>query len=288
MKTALFLLAATASMLAADEARYRIGVCDWMILKRQKLGAFPLAGEIGVDGVEVDMGSLGQRETFASKLDDPEVVKAFLESAREHKLEIPSIAMSGFYAQSFAERPTVPMMVGDCLETMKRMGVKVAFLPLGVNADPALHPELRPAVVKRLRAAGKRAEEAGVVIGIETALPADDQAALLDEVGSPAIKVYYNFANAIQNGRDLTAELRTLGAERIVQIHCTNGDRSWLQDDPDLDFPAIKRTLDEMGWRGWLVIERGRDPEDVHNVRRNFGANATFLKSLFQPQAMPR
>jgi L-ribulose-5-phosphate 3-epimerase len=52
--------------LRGEEAkeRYRIGVCDWMILKRQKLGAFQLTKEIGADGVEVDMGSLGERETF--------------------------------------------------------------------------------------------------------------------------------------------------------------------------------------------------------------------------------
>jgi hypothetical protein len=31
-----------------------------MILKRQKLGAFKLAAEIGADSVEVDMGGLGR------------------------------------------------------------------------------------------------------------------------------------------------------------------------------------------------------------------------------------
>ena len=41
--------------LIAQEAtqRYRIGVCDWMILKRQKLGEFALAREVGADGVEM-------------------------------------------------------------------------------------------------------------------------------------------------------------------------------------------------------------------------------------------
>src|SRR4051812_41685763 len=80
--------------------RYKIGVCDWMMLKRQKLGAFPLANEVGADGVEVDMGSLGQRETFDNALSDPMVRKQFLDAARQNNLEISSIAMSAFYAQS--------------------------------------------------------------------------------------------------------------------------------------------------------------------------------------------
>jgi len=262
--------------------RYQIAVCDWMILKRQKLGAFQLAKDIGADGVEVDMGSLGQRETFDNQLTNAVLRQQFLDKARELGLGIPSLAMSGFYGQSFAERPTVPRMVQDCVDLMKQMNVKIAFLPLGINCDLIKHPELRPVIVERLKAAGKQAESAGVVIGIETSLPAADEVKLLDDIGSPAIKSYFNFANAIQGHRDLLSELRTLGAERIIQIHCTDGDEHWLQDDPHLDFPAIKRTLDDLGWSGWLVIERSRDPKDVHNVKWNYGANAAYLKSVFR------
>src|SRR5882762_7580617 len=56
----------------AAKQRYKIAVCDWMILKRQKLGAFQLTKDIGADGVEVDMGGLGERATFDSHLGDPE------------------------------------------------------------------------------------------------------------------------------------------------------------------------------------------------------------------------
>ena len=262
--------------------RYKVGVCDWMILKRQKLGAFQLTKDLGADGVEVDMGGLGDRETFDSQLGKPEVRQQFLDKARELNLEICSLAMSGFYAQSFAERPTVPRMVQDCLDTMQAMKVKIAFLPLGVRSDLVKHPELRPAVVERLKAAGKQAQDAGVILGIETALDAAGEVKLLEDIGSPAIKSYFNFANALQNGRDLHAELRTLGKDRICQIHCTNEDGVWLQDDPKIDVPKVKRTLDDLGWSGWLVIERSRSAKNARDVKWNFGANAAYLKKVFQ------
>src|SRR5204863_3523387 len=127
---------------------------------------------------------------------------------------------------------TVPRMVQDCVDTMTAMRVKIAFLPLGVRSDLVKHPELRPALVERLKAAGKLAEKAGVILGVETELDAAEQVKLLDEIGSPAVKSYFNFANAIQNGRDLIRELRTLGRDRICQIHCTDQDGVWLQNDP--------------------------------------------------------
>ena len=265
------------------EQRYQIAVCDWMILKRQKLGAFSLAAELGADGLEVDMGGLGNHATFDSKLRDPAVQKQFLTEAERQGVRISSIAMSGFYAQSFAEREGFDRMVQDCIDTMVALNVTIAFLPLGVQGDLVKRPELRPVIVDRLRTVARRAEAAKVVIAIETALDATTEAALLDEIGSSAIRSYFNFANALQNGRDLHAELRTLGAHRIAQIHCTNRDGHWLQDDPQVDLPAIKQTLDAMGWSGWLVVERSRDARRPTDVRYNFAANVAYLKRIFQP-----
>lgn len=274
--------AASTNASVLNAHRYQIAVCDWMILKRQKLGAFQLAKDIGADGVEVDMGSLGNRDTFESQLTNAAQCQLFLDKARELGLQIPSIAMSGFYAQSFAERPTVRRMVQDTIETMKRMNVKIAFLPLGVTCDLVNQPELRPAVVERLKTAGKQAQEAAVIIGIETSLTAAEEVKLLDEIDSSSIKSYFNVANAIRNGRDLYAELRTLGKDRICQIHCTNEDGQWLENDPKIDLHKLKQTLDDMGWSGWLVIERSRDANDPRNVKKNFSANAAYLKKVFQ------
>jgi sugar phosphate isomerase/epimerase len=271
----------SAEAAAAVSPRYKVAVSDLMILKRQKLGAIQLAKDIGADGVEVDLGGLGDRETFDNQLTNAATRQQFLDKAGELGLEIPSLAMTGFFAQSFAERPTVPRMIQDCVDTMTAMKVKVAFLPLGVKGDLQKHPELRPAIVERLKLAGEIAAKAGVVIGVETSLSATAEVKLLDDVGSPVIKIYFNFANAVKNGRDISTELRTLGKDRICQIHATNEDGVWLENDPQLDLPRIKQTLDELGWSGWLVVERSRDAKDPKNVRKNFTANVAHLKRVF-------
>lgn len=252
-----------------------------MILKRQKLGAIALAKEIGADGLELDMGPLGDRETFENSLSNPDTRKRFQEESALMGIPFCSIAMSGFYAQSFAERPTYRKMIADCIQTMTLLGVKVAFLPLGVKNDLMQHPELRPAVVQRLREAGKMAQDADVTIGIETALDAAGEVRLLDEIDSPAIRSYFNFANALQQGRNLVEQLKTLGKDRICQIHCTDEDGVWLENNKRLDMSAVKKTLIEIGWQGWLVMERSRDANNPRDVKGNFGANARYLKRIF-------
>lgn len=264
------------------QPRYKIGVCDWMILKRQKIGSFQLSSEINADGVEVDMGGLGKRVVFDNKLRDPSFVEMFKAEANKYCLEIPSIAMSAFYAQSFVERENYEDLLRECIQTMKHMGAKVAFLPLGVQGDLHKRPEIRPELIKRLKVAGKMAEEANVVIGIETSLDAASEVELLKDIDSESIQIYFNFQNPLEAGRDIYRELEILGKDRICQIHCTDTDGVTLPNNDRLDLRKIKGVLDDMGWSGWLVVERSRDKNDPRNVRKNFGENIEYLKSIFQ------
>jgi len=281
-KFVFIVLALLMSVSIAFAQQYKVAVVDLMILKRQKLGAFQLTKEIGADGVEVDMGGLGNRPTFDNQLLIDSVREKFLSKAKELNLEISSLSMSGYYAQSFCQREPFIQSIRDCITTMKLMNVKIAFLPLGVPCDLVKKPELRDSVVSRLKVAGKLAEEAGVIIGIESALDAKGEKKLLEDVGSPAIRSYFNFSNALKNGRDLENELETLGKKYIVQIHCTDDDGVLLQDNERLDMKKIKKALDKMKWSGWLVIERSRDAKEPNNVKKNFGSNTAYVKSIFQ------
>lgn len=263
--------------------RYHVAACDWMMLKRQKLGEFALARQLGADGVEMDMGPLGKRVLFDNQLRDSAQAAKFSHYADSLDVKVPSVAMSGFFAQSLIKRDNYRDLIADCFDTMRKFGSKVAFLPLGGCGNGwkipgAEHDEL----VKRLRVIGGMAEKEGVVVGIRTALDAKADKRLLKEIGSDGIRIYYNFQDAADNGRDICKELKTLGKDRIIQIHASNTDGVLLQDDPEIDLPKIKKTLDKMGWSGWLVVERSRDASRVRDVKYNFGHNIAYLKQVFQ------
>jgi L-ribulose-5-phosphate 3-epimerase len=278
----LAILFAPAMALAQNNQRYKIGLIDLMLLKRQKLGAVTLTKQIGADGVEVDLGGLGTRPTFDNKLLIDSVRQQFLDKAKELNIEIFSLAMTGYYAQSFCGRAEYLQSIQDCITTMKLMNVKTAFLPLGVQCDLRKDPSIRDSVISRLKVAGKMAEAAGVVIAIETALSAKEEVQLLKDINSKGIKIYFNFSNPLKEGRDLYKELKTLGKDRIAMIHASNKDSVWLENDPQIDMQKVKQALDKMKWSGWLVIERSRDASKPKDVKGNYGANTAYLKRIFQ------
>lgn len=277
------LVALPLGMCAQQQQQYRVAACDWMMLKRQKLGEFQLAKDINADGVEVDMGPLGKRILFDNKLREPAFQQLFRRTADSLVIAVPSIAMSGFFAQSFLERENYKDLIVDCLNTMDVMSAQVAFLPLGGSGnDWKQSGEARQEMVRRLHEVGEMALARGKVIAIRTQQDARADLVLLKEVNSKGIKIYYNLQDAVDQGLCPCKELKTLGAENIAQIHASLTDSVTLDKDPRIDLHKVKKTLDKMKWSGWLVVERSRNAQDIRNVRGNFGTNVAYLKEIFQ------
>lgn len=280
---ALILLLTGATTALAQE-RYRIAACDWMMLKRQKIGEFQLAKTIGADGIEMDMGPLGQREQFDNKLRDPHFQQLFRHTADSLGISVPSVAMSGFFAQSLLKRDNWRALTIDCLQTMRVMGAKVAFLPLGgCGRDwQRMTGNDYQTLVARLHEMGEMAREQGMTIAVRTGIDAKRSRQLLKAVKSRGVKVYFNLQDAVDQGLDPCQELQTLGRHRIAQIHASLTDSVTLDRDPRIDMHAVKQTLDRMKWSGWLVVERSRDAQRVRDVKYNFSTNVAYLKRLFQ------
>ena len=262
---------------------YKVAACDWMMLKRQKLGEFQLAHDIKADGIEMDMGPLGKRQLFDNKLRDAHFQQLFRRTADSLGVQVPSLAMSGFFAQSFLKRDNYKELIEDCLQSMDVMGAKIAFLPLGGSGQEWKTPgSARNELVRRLHEVGEMALKQGKVIAIRTQLPSRANLILLREVNSEGIQIYYNLQDAVDQGIDPCKDLKQLGGKHIAQIHASLTDSVTLDQDPRIDMHKVKKALDKMKWSGWLVVERSRNAQDVRNVRGNFGRNVAYLKEIFQ------
>lgn len=264
--------------------KYKIAVCDWMIHKRNDAGSLVRSRNLGCNGVEVDMGGLSDLKTFSNNFNTPEKIENLKKESCMTGAEICSIAMSGFYVQSFARRKFYFQPLKDCISLAKALDVKICFLPLVNDTKKEVYPGIRNVLVKRLKKVAEIAEDSGVVIGIETCLSASDEKKLLADVGSPAVKIYFNFEQSIIYGRNVIDELVYLGTDNICQIHCTNEDKYLLKDDPKINMNIIKKVLDKINYHGWLVMQRSRDLNKIHDYKWNYSQNALYLKSVFQPE----
>ena len=257
---------------AANKRRFRIGACDWSIGRMGDPAAFELAKEIGVDGVQVSLGTAAND----MRLRQPEVQRQYQEAAARAGLEVSSLAIGELNSIPYKSDPRTVAWVSDSIDVCRALGVRVVLLAFFSNDDLRGDQAGVDEVVRRLKAVAPKAEKAGVSLGIESWLSAPQHLEILERVGSPAVRVYYDVCNSNDMGYDIYREIRLLGKERICEFHFKeNGS---LLGQGKVDFRRVRAALDDIGYRGWVQIEGAVPPGK--GILESYRANCKFLRDV--------
>jgi sugar phosphate isomerase/epimerase len=252
---------------------FKLSACDWSIGNAQRPEAFAVAKDTGLDGVEVSFGEPGR----PNDLRDEAVRKQYGESCAKVGLQISSLAMGILNSVPYSSDPRTEQWVADVVEVLPKLGLKVCLLAFFGNGDIKGDKAKQDEVIRRLKKVAPKAEQAGVVLGVESWMNADDHLRILDGVGSPAVQVYYDVANMTQMGYDICREIRQLGKDRICQFHMK--ENGFLLGQGKVDFPRVKEAIDDIGYRGWLVIEGATIPGKT--LVECYQHNQKYLRTVF-------
>jgi len=269
-------LAAAASMVpllaASERRRFKIGACDWSIGQMARPAAFEVAKQIGLDGVQVSLGTAADDMSLRKA----EVQQAYRDAARQTGLEIGSLAIGELNNVPYKSDPRTIAWVSDGVEVCQKLGVKVILLAFFGKGDLRDDSAGTAEVVKRLQAVAPKAEKAGVVLGMESWLSAEAHLDILDRVGSKAVQVYYDVCNSNDRGYDIYKEIRLLGRERICEFHAK--ENGALLGQGQVDFKKVREALDDIGYQGWVQIE-GAVPSGAPMLE-SYQANVKFLRGM--------
>lgn len=268
----LWMSAGLQSILADEKRPFRIGACDWSLGKAQDIGVFELARKIGLDSVQVSLGT-------APKLDlrEESVRQQYREAAKQYGVTICSLGLSGLNRVPYSSDPQAEQWVIESIDVMVKLDVRLILLPFFFAGDIKGDTKLQDSVIHKLKKIAPQAERAGVTFALETTLDADTHCRILDAVGSPCVQVYYDVSNMIRQGYDIYKEIRQLGSGRIAQMHMK--EKGTLLGEGLVDYSKVKDAIEAIGYRGWLVIEdaraKGRTVEDCYQH------NLKYLRSIF-------
>ena len=259
------------SQLTRAPRGFKLAVCDWTIGKRADPASLEAAKRLGLDGVQVDFG--GGQENLP--LCNPDLQKRFLEQAKKQQIEIASLAMGVLNEVPYKSDPRAERWVSEAIDVARAMDVKVILLAFFGNGDLKNDKQGVNTVVTRLKKVAPKAKKAGVILGIESWLSAEQHLDIIDRVGSSAVKVYYDVGNSTQAGYDIYKEIRLL-AKHICEIHAK--DYKDVLGKGSIDFKKVREAIDDIGYRGWLVIESVKTPLGVEETVRQDGL---YLRQIF-------
>ncbi|MGA2866414.1 MAG: sugar phosphate isomerase/epimerase family protein [Verrucomicrobiota bacterium] len=256
---------------AASKRRFKIGACDWSIGRMGDPAAFEVAKQIGLDGVQVSLGTVAND----MRLRKPEVQQQYKEAARQAGLEVSSLAIGELNSVPYKSDPRTVAWVSDSIDVCRALGVRVVLLAFFANDDLRGDKAGVDEVVRRLKAVAPKAEKAGVVLGLESWLSAEQHLDILKRVGSPAVQVYYDVCNSNDMGYDIYREIRQLG-KRICEFHAK--ENGALLGQGKVDFKKVRAAMDAIGYRGWVQIEGAVPPGQP--MLESYQANCKFLRGM--------
>ena len=260
---------------------FNIAACDWSIGRAGRASALELAKQLGLEGVQVKFGLPGEDDDLRL----PEVRERYAAASREHGVAVASLAMVLLSSQPLATHPDAERHVSDCIDAMAKMKQRLVLLAFFGAGDLNGKRDLQEKVAARLKRLASKAEKAGVTLGIESWLNAEDHMRIVDAVASPAVKVYYDVANMTTRGYDIHNEIRFLGKKHaICEFHCK--ENGFLLGKGKVDFPKVRDGIGEIGYEGWLVIE-GAVPEGMA-MEEAYKRNAAYVRSLFPRRGDPK
>lgn len=238
--------------------------------------AFAVAQKIGFEGVQVMIGKPTGPERLI--LSDPVLQQQILKASREHNVAITSTYLDVMHRDCLQSAPVARTWVRESIRITRALDARMVelafFFKCGLNTQldvrgltDALH-ELAP-----------EAERAGIILGIENTLSAEDNMRLLDSVRSPAVKIWYDVGNSTNMGHfDVPKEIRAIGRDRICQIH--------IKDKTDLGAGAVDvrgciEAIHDIGYTGWCVFENAAVTGDrIADAARNLKIFRKIEQSL--------
>ena len=128
-----------------------------------------------------------------------------------------------------------------------------------------------------MKEVAEKAEKAGVILGLASWLRAEAHVGIIDRVASSSVQVYYDVANSERMGYDIYKEIRGLGAKRICQFHAKENGQ--LLGQGKVDFKKVRAAIDDIGYRGWMVIE-GAVPRGK-KMPASYKLNGAYLRKIF-------
>jgi L-ribulose-5-phosphate 3-epimerase len=240
-------------------------VTDWNLELDANPQAVALASQLGFEGVQISFG----RKIVDGKMpvDNPEIIARYLQLSKQYGIPIDGTCVDRLHDNGLKSDKLAPKWVLDAIRLTKELHSRVLLVPFFGPWALKTQAEIEY-TGDALRDLAPEAEKAGVILGIEDTISAEDNWRVIERARSKNVLVYYDVGNSTEAGFDILKEIRWLGKERICQFH--------LKDNPNylgegkIEFASVMHAIRDLGFSGYANLETDAHPQTLEaDMRRN-------------------
>lgn len=261
----------------AKRKELRIGVTDWNLNLGANPDAVALAARLGFEGLQVSFG----RKLVDNKMpvDNPDILARYLSLSKQHKIPIDGTCVDKLHDNGLKSDPLAAKWVLDSIRLTKALNTKALLLPFFGRWALQTRQEMDH-TGDALRELAPEAAKAGVILGLEDTISAEDNVRIMERSRSASVLVYYDVGNSNYAGFDVVKEIRWLGKERICQFH--------LKDNPHylgegkIPFPAVIEAIRDIGFSAYANLETNAPS---NNLESDMQRNLAYVRNLINEKS---
>ena len=256
----------------------RLGIMQTSLDRSDMERSFDWAHQIGCEGLEITCSTPDE----AKFLFTPAGHDRIAQLASQHHVTATSLAL-GVLCQSesfLGDESAVQAargIVSDAIQCCAKTGMGVVLVPFFGKSSIEVEEHITR-LPERLIDLAEEAEEADVVLGIESLMNVNQQLYLLDALSAhKSVKIYVDSANTVPRRLDPSINLRELGKERVCQIHLKDvrvvegqmPDFRVNLGEGNVDLPAVMNAMAAIRYDGWVILETPTGETPLESARRN-------------------
>jgi sugar phosphate isomerase/epimerase len=190
-----------------------------------------------------------------------------LQLSQRHSIPIDGTCVDRLHDNGLKSDKLAPKWVRDAIRLTNELHTKVLLLPFFGRWALQTKAEM-DYTGDALRELAPEAQKAGVILGLEDTISAEDNVRIMERSQSRNVLVYYDVGNSTKAGFDIVKEIRWLGKDRICQFH--------LKDNPHylgegtIQFAPVLHSIHDIGFSGYANLETDAHAATLDaDMRRN-------------------
>jgi L-ribulose-5-phosphate 3-epimerase len=202
------------------------------------------------------------------------VIARYLDLSMRCNIPIDGTCVDRLHVNGLKSDPLGPKWVLDSIRLTKALNTKVLLLPFFGHWALESTEEM-DRVGDALRDLAPEATKAGIILGLENTVSAENNVRIMERSRSESVRVYYDVGNSTKAGFDPVKEIRWLGKDRICQFH--------LKDNPhylgegSIQFVPIVHTIRDIQFSGYANLETAAPSKQLEpDMRRNL----TYIRGV--------
>ncbi len=251
----------------------KLGIVEWALPVDGPYGC-KIAADVGFEGIQLDIGSYQRNFPITKR----SVQKAYLEAADQFGIEYPAIGCNaldiyGMVApKGFPERAIALKVMTGAIDAAAAIGIPVVM----IQSFKASAIETEQDFERAINVFGEVCEYAldkgQITIGMENLLSVDDLIRLIDEVGKPNLKVFFDTQNYYLDQKADTAAMVEPLMPHICEVHVKDGYEADIEPSGALLGEGDSRFFDTIaelrrcGYSGWFISENFYDRGPVSRL----------------------